>query len=75
MKISKEVQKPVPPPCEYYLVLNEEEYQVLKATLAVGRFADIRNYLEKSCPIIINRPDDILYNMHNEIDGWSRSNV
>jgi len=70
LKISKEIAKPFPPPMEYHLVLTEEEYQVLKAAIAVGKFGDIRSSLEKSCPIIIDRPDDVLYKLHNPIVIW-----
>jgi hypothetical protein len=70
LKISKEIAKPFPPPMEYHLVLTEEEYQVLKAAVSVAEFSKLRNRLDFSCPIVINRPDDILYKLHNEFEDW-----
>lgn len=70
MKISKEFTAPLPPPCEYHLVLTAEEFQVLRAAVAVAKFPDVRDKLKKSSPIIIEKSDDVLYKMHSAMYNY-----
>lgn len=70
MKVSKEVAKPIPPPVEYHLVLSEEEYEVLKAAVAVANFSEVRRALEQRSSVHVDRSDDLMYKMHNTFYDW-----
>ncbi len=70
MKVSKETIQPVPPPplpSEYRLVLTEEEFFVLKAALAVAKFPEVREKLDRFSPIRNIDSDSVLYKMHTTL--------
>lgn len=70
MKISKELTAPLPPPCEYHLVLTAEEFQVLRAAVSVARFDEVKEKLDQFSPIIVDKPDNVLYKMHSTLYNY-----
>lgn len=72
MKISKELITPVtPPPVEYHLVLTEEEYQVIKAAIAVSKFNQVRESLTRchTNPEIVVNTEELLCQMHKTLQA------